>query len=58
MQRDAHPVTRIAAFHLAKDRLELVEREIAALRDSEIPLVREIATYLLDNGGKRVRPGR
>jgi len=56
MQRDSPPATQIAALHLVKDRLELVEQEIAALRDSDIPLVCEIATYLLGNGGKRVRP--
>ncbi len=56
MHSESHPVTQIAAFHLAKDRLELVEREIAALRDSDIPLVHEIAVYLLGTGGKRVRP--
>lgn len=48
--------TQTAAYHLAKDRLELVEAQIHRLMDSEIPLVREIATYLHGNGGKRLRP--
>lgn len=48
--------TRTAAYHLAKDRLDLVEGEIRELMDSDIPLVREIAGYLHGNGGKRLRP--
>lgn len=48
--------THTAAYHLAKDRLELVEARIRALVESDIPLVREIATYLHGNGGKRLRP--
>lgn len=48
--------TSTAAYHLAKDRLELVETQIQALMDSDIPLVREIAEYLHGNGGKRLRP--
>lgn len=48
--------TSTAAYHLAKDRLALVEEQIRALMDSDIPLVREIADYLHGNGGKRLRP--
>ncbi len=48
--------THTAAYHLAKDRLVLVERQIHGLIASDIALVREIATYLHQNGGKRLRP--
>lgn len=57
MQSQGHPVhTQTAAYHLAKDRLELIEERIRGLQASEIPLIQDVATYLLGNGGKRLRP--
>lgn len=48
--------TQTAAYHLVKDRLELIEARIGELQASEIPLIQDVATYLLGNGGKRLRP--
>ena len=48
--------TETAAYLLARDRLQLVENQIQALRGSDLPIVREIAGYLHVNGGKRLRP--
>ena len=57
MQSQGQPVhTQTAAYHLAKDRLELIEARIGELQASEIPLIQDVATYLLGNGGKRLRP--
>jgi octaprenyl-diphosphate synthase len=57
MQSSGRPVhTQTAAYHLAKDRLEQIEARIRELQSSEIPLVQDVATYLLGNGGKRLRP--
>jgi len=57
MQPQSQPVhTQTAAYHLAKDRLQLIEARIAELQCSDIPLVQDVATYLLGNGGKRLRP--
>ena len=57
MQSQSQPVhTQTAAYHLAKDRLELIEERIRELQASEIPLIQDVATYLLGNGGKRLRP--
>ncbi len=57
MQSQGQPVhTQTAAYHLAKDRLELIESRIRELQASEIPLIQDVATYLLSNGGKRLRP--
>lgn len=55
--RRSRPVhSQTAAYHLAKDRLQLVEAEIQRLTRSEIPIVRDMAKYLHGNGGKRLRP--
>ena len=43
-------------FDLVRDDLELVEREIAAQGDAAIEPVAEIAGYLREGGGKRLRP--
>jgi octaprenyl-diphosphate synthase len=43
-------------FDLARDDLALVEREIAAQSGVAIEPVAEISNYLLEGGGKRVRP--
>lgn len=57
MPSHGRPVhTETAAYHLAKDRLALIEQEIRDLQGSDIPLVQDISTYLLGNGGKRLRP--
>ncbi len=57
MQPDGRPVhTQTTAYHLARERLDLVEAEIHKLLDSDIPMVREIAAYVHGNGGKRLRP--
>ncbi len=57
MHSQGQPVhTQTAAYHLAKDRLELIEARIRELQASEIPLIQDVATYLLGNGGKRLRP--
>jgi octaprenyl-diphosphate synthase len=48
--------TQTAAYHLAKDRLALVEVAIGELLESDVALIREIAGYLHGNGGKRLRP--
>jgi octaprenyl-diphosphate synthase len=57
MQSHGHPVhQQTAAYNLARERLELVEARIAELQCSDIPLIQDVATYLLGNGGKRLRP--
>lgn len=57
MQRGSYQTHRqTAAYHLVKDRLQLVERAIGRLADSDIPAVQEIGRYLHGNGGKRLRP--
>jgi octaprenyl-diphosphate synthase len=57
MPPQSQPVhTQTAAYTLAKDRLEAVEERIRELQSSEIPLVQDVGTYLLGNGGKRLRP--
>ncbi|NKB88001.1 MAG: octaprenyl diphosphate synthase [Acidobacteria bacterium] len=57
METHRQPVhTQTAAYHLAKDRLELIEARFRELQSSDIPLVQDVATYLLGNGGKRLRP--
>lgn len=43
-------------FDLVRDDLALVEREIAAQNGSAIAPVSEIASYLQEGGGKRLRP--
>ncbi|HXX46144.1 MAG TPA: polyprenyl synthetase family protein [Candidatus Acidoferrales bacterium] len=43
-------------FDLVRDDLALVEREIAAQGDAAIEPVAEIAGYLREGGGKRLRP--
>src|SRR5579862_4838144 len=43
-------------FDLVRDDLALVEREIAAQNDAAIEPVAEIASYLREGGGKRLRP--
>jgi octaprenyl-diphosphate synthase len=43
-------------FDLARDDLALVEREIAAQSGVAIEPVAEISNYLLEGGGKRLRP--
>ena len=43
-------------FDLVRDDLALVEREIAAQGDAAIEPVAEIASYLREGGGKRLRP--
>jgi octaprenyl-diphosphate synthase len=43
-------------FDLVRDDLALVEREIAAQNDLAIEPVAEIASYLREGGGKRLRP--
>ncbi|MDE3110886.1 MAG: polyprenyl synthetase family protein, partial [Acidobacteriota bacterium] len=43
-------------FELVRDDLALVEREIAAQNGEAIAPVSEIASYLQEGGGKRLRP--
>jgi octaprenyl-diphosphate synthase len=43
-------------FDLVRDDLALVEQEIAAQNDAAIEPVAEIASYLREGGGKRLRP--
>jgi octaprenyl-diphosphate synthase len=43
-------------FELVREDLALVEREIAAQNDAAIAPVSEIASYLQEGGGKRLRP--
>src|SRR6202789_2602989 len=43
-------------FDLVRDDLALVEQEIAAQNDAAIEAVAEIASYLREGGGKRLRP--
>jgi octaprenyl-diphosphate synthase len=43
-------------FELVRDDLALVEREIAAQNRSAIAPIAEISSYLLEGGGKRLRP--
>src|SRR6202041_966274 len=43
-------------FDLGRDDLALVEQEIAAQNDAAIEAVAEIASYLREGGGKRLRP--
>jgi len=43
-------------FELVREDLALVEREIAAQNDEAIAPVSEIASYLQEGGGKRLRP--
>jgi octaprenyl-diphosphate synthase len=43
-------------FDLVRDDLALVEREIASLNGAAIEPVAEIASYLREGGGKRLRP--
>ena len=43
-------------FELVRDDLALVEREIAAQNRSAIAPIAEITSYLLEGGGKRLRP--
>jgi octaprenyl-diphosphate synthase len=43
-------------FDLVRDDLALVEREIAAQNSAAIEPVAEIASYLREGGGKRMRP--
>ncbi len=43
-------------FELIRDDLALVEREIAAQNRSAIDPIAEITSYLLEGGGKRLRP--
>ena len=49
-------LTDIAAYSLVKDRLALVEEQIGSLLEDDLEIVREIARYLHNNGGKRLRP--
>lgn len=57
MHPGSYPAHRqTAAYHLVKDRLQLVEASIGRLADSDIATVRDIAGYLHGNGGKRLRP--
>lgn len=57
MQSQGHLVhTETAAYHLARERLQMVEERIASLLDCDIPLVREMSSYVHGNGGKRLRP--
>lgn len=57
MHPGSYPAHRqTAAYHLVKDRLQLVEAAIGKLADSDIATVRDIARYLHGNGGKRLRP--
>ena len=39
-----------------KDDLEKVERSLEEIADSEFPLLAQLLTYTLKNGGKRIRP--
>lgn len=48
--------TQAPAYQLARERLDLVEKRIVELLDSELPMVRDMATYVHGNGGKRLRP--
>tara|TARA_Y100000590_G_scaffold466082_1_gene640310 strand:+ start:186 stop:1214 length:1029 start_codon:yes stop_codon:yes gene_type:complete len=41
---------------LCKDDLEAIDNVILEKLDSKVPLVKEIATYLIKSGGKRLRP--
>ena len=43
-------------FHEIKDDLAQVEARIHRQLDTEIPLLNELAAYILDSGGKRLRP--
>src|ERR1700723_1019366 len=43
-------------FDLVRDDLALVGQEIAAQNDAAIEAVAEIASYLREGGGKRLRP--
>jgi len=43
-------------FELVRDDLALVEQEIAAQNDAALEPVAEIASYLREGGGKRLRP--
>ena len=43
-------------FDLVRDDLALVEQEIAAQNSAAIEPVEEIASYLCEGGGKRLRP--
>jgi len=44
------------ATGLVKDELDLVEDEIRKRFRSKVPLIRNVASYLLEGGGKRIRP--
>jgi len=57
MHTQRQPVhTQTAAYHLAQERLGMIEERIRELQTSDIPLIQDVATYLLGNGGKRLRP--
>ena len=48
--------TATLAYSLVGDRLHLVEREIERACNSEIALVRRHSEYVVQAGGKRLRP--
>ncbi|HZB88147.1 MAG TPA: polyprenyl synthetase family protein, partial [Terracidiphilus sp.] len=43
-------------FDLVRDDLRAVERELARDSDSSVQAITEIASYLREGGGKRIRP--
>lgn len=43
-------------FDLLRDDLNAVEREFASQSESEVAVIRDIASYLISGGGKRIRP--
>ena len=44
------------ALDLIRDNLARVENKIKKNLDSQVPLIHKISDYLLDSGGKRIRP--
>lgn len=48
--------TAAEVFGLLRDDLAAIEREFARQADSEVRVVTEIANYLIEGGGKRIRP--
>lgn len=46
----------LEVIELVQDDLELVNKELLSLTKSDIPLINQVADYIINSGGKRVRP--